>query len=214
MKRLSPPKTDKEPMHPVEIEVKFYLPNMDHMRRRIQRLGAVPGASGFEKNIRFENKTNPLQPRQALLRLRQSDKVTLTYKSRVPGRQAQFKIHTELEVTVNAFDTMRQILESIGFHAEQVYEKKRESFLLADTHLCLDEMPYGGFIEIEGGKKDIRQTAKRLGLDWKNRILSNYLEIFEVLKQHLNLGFSNVTFDNFKPIQMDFSNYLHLFTAE
>ncbi len=200
-------------MQPVEIEVKFYVPDIDDMRRRLHCLSARLKTSGFEKNIRFEDKTNSLKRHQALLRLRQADKVILTYKSKLPGKQDQFKIHTELEVTVDRFDVMQKILESIGFHPEQVYEKKRETFFLENTLVCLDVLPYGGFIEIEGGKRAIRKTAKRLGLDWKNRILFNYLEIFEVLKKKMGLSFSDIRFDNFKSIQMDFSKYLHLFTA-
>jgi adenylate cyclase class 2 len=120
---------------------------------------------------------------------------------------------TELEVEVNDFDTMRRILEALGFHHEQVYEKWRETLVLDDTQFCLDSMPYGDFLEIEGPKQEINNFAVQLGLQWNQRILLNYLHIFEILQNKLNLDFSDITFDNFKHIKVDLTDYLELLVA-
>ena len=200
-------------MPPLEIEVKFYLKDINPLRKSLLSLGANLKNTSFEKNIRFENKENSLYREKSLLRLRQSDQTRLTFKSEPPYQQNEFKIHHELEVSVDDFATMQQILESIGFHPEQIYEKKREAYLLEKTEICIDTMPFANFIEIEGEQQEIRKTADLLKLDWKNRILSNYLEIFETLKQKLKLPFTDITFDNFKDIPIDFDKYDHLFVA-
>jgi adenylate cyclase class 2 len=197
-------------MEHLEIEVKFYLSDMDAIRDRILELGAVSIGRVFETNLRFEDADNRLIEKKSLLRLRRDTKTTLTFKSEPPFKNDQFKILKELEVEVNDFTTMKHILESLGFREEQVYEKWRETFRLNSTNLCLDTMPYGDFLEIEGQKEDIKQLAYRIGLKWQKRILFNYLAIFDVIKQKLNLPFYDVTFSNFINIRFDLAEYLDL----
>jgi adenylate cyclase class 2 len=138
----------------------------------------------------------------------------LTFKSEPPFKDDQFKILKEFEVEVSDFDTMEHILKSLGFKEEQVYEKWREIYVFGDTHLCLDTMPYGDFLEIEGTKESIQQLASKIGLLWEKRILLNYLAIFDILKRQLNLSFYDVTFGNFNNIRFDMAQYLRLFEAD
>lgn len=197
-------------MEHLEIEVKFYLSDMDSTRDRILELGAVSMGRVFETNLRFDDADNRLIEKKSLLRLRRDTKTILTFKSEPPFKNDQFKILNELEVEVSDFTTMKHILESLGFREEQVYEKWRETFRLNSTNLCLDTMPYGDFLEIEGQKEDIKELAYRIGLKWQKRILFNYLAIFDVIKQKLNLPFYDVTFSNFINIRFDLAEYLDL----
>lgn len=198
-------------MENLEIEVKFYLSDIHAMRRRMVKLGADFKGRTFETNIRFEDVEKSLFKHKSLLRLRKAEKITLTFKSKPPFDDSQFKILREIEVEISDFDNMKQILESLGFHEEQRYEKCRETFLVNGTNFCLDTMPYGDFLEIEGQKTDIKRLAATIGLNWHKRILLNYLTIFDILKQKLNLPFSDITFDNFKNIRFDLAEYLDLF---
>jgi adenylate cyclase, class 2 len=198
---------------PLEIEVKFHLKDAESFQHRLPAWGAEFKSYAHETNIRYENHDNSLYRQKILLRLRRADIFTLTYKSKPHKSDPDFKVHHEVEVIINDFEAMRQILESIGFHPAQVYEKKRATWRINNTLLCVDQMPYGNFIEIEGAPDNIRQAAMELGFEWKDRILFNYLEIFETLKRQLRLQFSDVTFDHFKNIRVDFNQYLYLFTA-
>jgi adenylate cyclase class 2 len=74
-------------------------------------------------------------------------------------------------------------------------------------------MPFGDFLEIEGEKADIKNYASAMGQKWKKRILFNYLAIFDILKEKLDLPFSDVTFNNFKNVRFDLNKYTHLFEA-
>ena len=197
-------------MENLEIEVKFYLSDMDRIRDRIIEIGAVSRGRVFETNIRFDDSDNSLIQKKSLLRLRQDTKTILTFKSEPPVKDDQFKILRELEVEVSDFTTMINILESLGFREEQVYEKWRETFILNSANLCLDTMPYGNFLEIEGQKADIKELASRIGLKWQKRILLNYLAIFDIIKQKSNLPFYYVTFSNFINIRFDLAKYLDL----
>jgi adenylate cyclase class 2 len=200
-------------MEHLEIEVKFYLSDMDAIRKRILDLGAVSMGRIFETNLRFDDANNNLIEKKSLLRLRRDIKTILTFKSEPSSKNDQFKILKELEVEVSDFATMKHILESLGFREEQVYEKWRETFRLNSSNLCLDTMPYGDFLEIEGQKEDIKKLASQIGLDWTKRILLNYLEIFDIIKRKSNLPFYDVTFSNFINIRFDIEGYIDLFEA-
>jgi adenylate cyclase class 2 len=193
---------------PLEIEVKFHLTEVDAMRDLILAMGATACGRVFETNTRFDNGAKSLKDQGILLRLRKDDRVRLTFKSPPAVRDKDFKIRRELEVQVDSFDTCGAILEGLGFHPEQTYEKWRETLALRDTKLLIDTMPYGVFLEIEGEKTDIRHIADQLHLKWKERIVLNYLKIFEIIRREEGLPFDDVTFDNFKQTRVDIRRYL------
>jgi adenylate cyclase class 2 len=192
----------------LETEVKFFIDDVTRIRRAIIGLGAESEGRWFETNLRFEDQQKSLRRRKALLRLRQARKTTLTFKSSPPQTDRQVKALTELEVEVSDFANMKAILESLGCQAEQVYEKWRETLTLDTMHFCLDTMPYGTFVEIEGPREDIRRYAGLLGLSWPHRILRNYLELFDMVKTKEGLNFSDVTFANFEGVAIDMARYL------
>jgi adenylate cyclase class 2 len=182
----------------IESEVKFHLPDPAAMRGRLLALGARSLGRSHERNLRFESADGALLRRRTLLRLRQDRKVTLTFKSPLPAANPDVKQMRELEVEVNDFDGMQAILGSLGFHPVQTYEKWREPLLMGSTVFCLDALPYGDFLEIEGPAAEIPRLARMLELDWESRILATYLEIFARLKTRYNLPFSDLTFRNFE----------------
>ncbi len=201
-------------MEPVEIEVKFHIGDVGGLRRAIEALGAEDRGEVFETNIRYEDADDTLVRNRSLLRLRQDNAAILTYKSDAEDADPQYKVRRELEVTVSDFETMHQILTALGFHKEQIYEKRRRTYKLGGAELCLDAMPFGEFLEIEGPKPAIRSIADKLGLPWENRILTNYLSIFMRIREDLGLGFTDITFDNFRAVgPVDMSRYLDKLTA-
>ena len=195
-------------MEQLEIEVKFYLHEIERIQQRILALGAESKGRVFENNVRYEDENKSLIRKKSLLRLRRDAKTKLTFKSSPPTASTEFKVFNELEVEVNDFKTMNRILQNMGFHPEQIYEKWRETLILEQTGFYLDTMPYGTFLEIEGPEKDIRTYSASLGLNWQKRILLNYLEIFEIIRQTLNLDFKDLTFKNFENIRVDMSVFL------
>ena len=201
-------------MKKLETEVKFFLTNRESMRLSILKLGAQSRGRFFETNLRFEDKSKSLIKHKSLLRLRKDNKTTLTFKSSLPVEQPEYKMLKELEVDVSDFTTMTQILEALGFHIEQVYEKWRETFVLGNASFCLDTMPFGDFIEIEGEKDELENFAVNLNLNWKRRIILNYLELFDILRDKLKLPFLDLTFENFKNVKPDVSDYLKLIEVD
>ncbi len=198
----------------LEIEVKFYLPEKEIVRRRILSLDPTLKGRVFESNIRFDDGISSLLNKGSLLRLRKDERIRLTYKSRASVESSQSKIRRELEVELNDFDLMREIIHGLGYTREQVYEKYRETFILNTVEICIDTMPFGDFLEIEGPcEDDILDMAEIIGMDWKKRIRTNYLGIFDLIRKRRNLSFTDLTFENFKSVQVDMGDYLPMIEA-
>jgi len=198
---------------PLEIEVKYLLYDITAIRNKILNAGWTSLGRNFESNIRFEDPENGLNEKKQLLRLRQDCKTTLTFKSHVPLENPRYKILKELEVEVSCFHTMRSILTALGFHEEQVYEKWRETFQADNALICLDQMPFADFIEIEGETNDIDSISQHLGFAPSQAITANYLEIFSHIKNMENLDFTDVTFKNFQGVTGDFIKHIRTFEA-
>lgn len=183
------------------------------MRRKILAAGGISAGRVFETNLRFDDPSSRLKKSGSLLRLRNDGRITLTYKTRSTQADNQFKVHRELEVEVGDQATMEKIIEALGFQRQQIYEKHRETFRWQGALLCLDRMPYGDFLEIEGPKDKIPLIAEKLALDWERRILHNYLEIFAVIQNELSLSFKDITFENFKNASWDTASFMRRFEA-
>jgi adenylate cyclase, class 2 len=197
----------------LEVEVKFHLTDPLLIRQRLDAIEAVAQPKHFETNVRFEDQKGSLIKGNQLLRLRQDSACRLTYKCAPQVNDSQCKVYQELEVTVSDFKTMTAVLNALGYQGVQVYEKWRQTFCWDNVLICMDTLPYGEFMEIEGPQPSIQKAAKALGLQWDKRILGNYLAIFETLRKGNHLPFNDVTFDNFKHHAVDMAPYLPLFEA-
>lgn len=194
----------------LEVEVKFWVPDLAAFRQRLLAAGAVLSKPRvFEKNVAFDTADSRLFQELKLLRLRQDTAVTLTYKG-TPAHlpQSEAKVREELEVTVSDFDTLAEIFARLGFAPVVVYEKYRETFTWQDVEIVLDELPYGNFIELEGDEEGIKTAVAHLNLNWQNRILSNYLGLMAQLKARHNLPFNDLTFANFANLDVSIANIL------
>lgn len=202
----------------LEVEVKFFMPDLAAFRERLLAAGTVlikPRV--FERNVVFDTADKRLFRELSLLRLRQDtaasasagQAVTLTYKSRpknLPPSEA--KVREELEVTVSDFDTLAEILQQLGFAPVQVYEKYRETFQWQAVEIVLDELPYGNFVEFEGEEQGLKTAVSHLDLNWKNRILGNYLGMMAQLKAKHTLPFNDLTFTNFANLPISIADIL------
>ncbi len=177
-----------------EIEAKFYLSQLNDIRKRVlDRGGHLLVPRLLERNLRFDTPDGRLHANHEVLRLRQDSRTTLTYK-----RSHSAEERTEVELEVDDFRTARSLLQALGYKVIFIYEKYRETFTLVQAKVMLDELPFGCFVEIEGPSLlEVEQAAISLGLEWEDRITSSYLDLFYTLRQHLNLPFADATFDNF-----------------
>ena len=187
---------------PLETEVKLYVPNLDAVAQRIVAAGGeLTHPRTFERNVRYDTPEGALSARRIVLRLRQDERVRLTYKDAATLTQGALS-RVELEVTLDDFATMDAILQRLGFVPSVRYEKYRTTYRLDAVEIMLDEMPFGHFVEIEGPLEAIKAAQVTLGLSERPRLPLSYLGLFEHVKAALALDVHDLTFANFADVRV------------
>ncbi len=176
-----------------EIEIKFPVRDFTPFREKLFELRVVPGPSFFEDNIVFDDQNRSLFLNGCLLRLRKSDKITLTFKK--PLEKSQFKVMEEYETEVTDFKKTETILNMLGYLKAFRYQKRRQVFELQDALIALDETPIGNFIEIEGEKDKIKKVAGLLNLPMECGTSKTYMELYREYCRINNLTPADMLFD-------------------
>jgi adenylate cyclase class 2 len=182
-----------------ELEVKFFVKDLGAIEERLHELGAqLAQPRTHEINLRFDTPGGDLARSFRVLRLRQDTAARLTYKG--PATEADgVRVRQELEFVVSDFAAARLFLQALGYQVAMIYEKYRAVYDLDVTHITLDEMPYGNFVEIEGpDPATIQSINQRLGLDWTAKVSASYVMLFNLLQVKLSLPFRDLIFENFK----------------
>lgn len=189
----------------LEVEAKFYVSDLTAVRERLLAQGQIVTPRLYERNVVYDTAEQTLRRDQKLLRLRQDENVRLTFKGPAPDEQArsEAKVREEIEVTLDDFERMNQLLHKIGFAPALVYEKYRETFAVDEVEAVLDELPYGDFVELEGPDAALRPLADALGLAWSKRLTTNYLALLAEVKEAYGLDFDDLTFVNFASVAVD-----------
>jgi len=163
-----------------ELEAKFAVAGFDAVRVALRKMGAAFKGSRFERNVVFDTPDRTLQARGELLRLRQAGRVTLTFKK--PSAEpapAGVKSMDETETDLRDFEAMRRILAGLGYAEALWYEKCREQWRTDEALVCLDLLPFGTFMEIEGEPGAIARTAEALGLDMAGASALTYHDLYQ-----------------------------------
>lgn len=185
-----------------EIEAKFFVQNLDELQRRLETLGArLAKPRVRELNLRFDTEEDSLRQSGRVLRLRQDAVARITYKESSQVQNGALS-RRELEFTVSDFGAAREFLEALGYKISFIYEKYRTTYRLDELEVDLDEMPYGKFVEIEGQASPLESAAAKLELKWDTSIHLSYSQLFEGLRSKRNLSFRDLTFENFKDLQV------------
>lgn len=182
-----------------ETEAKFYVTHLGSIRQRVLQKGGRPIlARQLERNWRFDDSEGTLKERGIVLRLREDDKIRLTYKRKVNSIEQR----EEIEFIVEDAAAARAFLNALGFRVVSGYEKYRETFMLNTAEVLLDELPFGFFVEVEGSSlADIQGTAEQLSLSWDKRVRASYLDLMNTLELKLDLTFSEATFRNYESLR-------------
>jgi adenylate cyclase, class 2 len=186
-----------------EIEVKFYVNNLEAIRIQLEQIGAeLTQARTLELNLRYDTPDGELARSFRVLRLRQDTAARMTFKG--PARdQDGARIRQEIEMVVESFEQARSLLAALGYQVSMVYEKYRTKYEFECVHLDLDEMPYGNFIELEGEDVPaLHALSDRLGLDWEASSPASYVMLFEALRTKMNLQFRDLSFSNFSNLRV------------
>jgi adenylate cyclase class 2 len=158
-----------------EIEVKFKLTSKDNI---IEKLVSLEGkfkkpyrqtTYGFFSEDSIEKGIFP--------RIRgESGKHVLTVKVR-PKKKTKYFERKEYSVVIDNEKEGIKILKLLGFDRVRKFSKKRQEWSFSDIKVCVDNLYFGTFLEIEGKKKQIERMIKRLGFEKRERIIRGYLTL-------------------------------------
>lgn len=169
---------------PLESEIKLKCDDVEALVEAHPDLGwTVVSERHFEDNFVFELPESALERRGSILRLRIAEgTATLTYKGLVPESAASdMKVREELETHVDRPEMLVEIFERLGLKRSFRYQKYRTVYRLKldgeAVELMRDELPFGGFIEIEGEPETIAAVAERLGFSQSDSIRESYIGI-------------------------------------
>jgi adenylate cyclase class 2 len=178
----------------LETELKYPVDSLLGLRRQlIAEDEASLLGEYFESNQIFDWPDRRLLSRQRLLRLRQADRSVLCLKSRPQREQPGLKAWVEKQTEVGSARETRALLQGLGLHPVLEYEKIRSKWAWGVCRVCLDRVPFGRYVEIEGPAKMIRALATRLGLE--HPITDSYHELNSKLRREgLDASFTSFVF--------------------
>jgi adenylate cyclase class 2 len=175
---------------PLETELKLRIP-------ATAPYGPLLAALGFRESTPAQPEASVLWDRRGELRAggsalrlrRYAGQARLTWKGpKIPD--ALLKIRPEIETGVEDGLAMEGILRALGFEPVMVLEKVRAVWSRKELVACLDETPFGCYLELEGDPQAIRGAMEGLGLAPDRAEPRSYPELYQAhgLGQILHQG--------------------------
>ena len=188
-------------MQSPEIELKFAVPSLSDLERRIEQLGfQMDTPRTFEQNTLYDTPERILRERGELLRVRQyGEKHIITHK-RHPDQEdpaSIYKVRIETESEVSDGAALAEIFTRLGFSPAFRYEKFRSEYHHPDHaagHLVIDETPIGIYAELEGPPSWIDRTLAELEIDPAACLTESYGKLFLAWKKRTGSSAQNLTF--------------------
>jgi len=122
--------------------------------------------------------------------------IILTVKKKVKENTKFFE-REELEVKLKEeenIENLRNILKSLGFSKEIIFEKKRKNVFKDNITISFDELPFGFFVEFEGEPEIIDRNLREFNLLNRPRIARAYLGLWEDYRKNHNIEEENCVF--------------------
>ena len=172
----------------VEREIKLEFPSLEAARAAVGALGLpLLHARRLQDDALYDTDAGELRARGCALRLRRDgDAGIVTFKGQVvPG---MMKVRPEFETTIGDPDTMRAIVEALGYQVSFRYQKYREEFGDATCVVAIDDTPVGVFVELEGEADRITAIATALGKQPDDYLTASYFRLHQERAAARGLG--------------------------
>jgi adenylate cyclase, class 2 len=162
----------------LEMELKFRVDDLSGVAERLRGLGIEPGEPAEEKNLLLDLHGGPLRKTDTLFRLRSiGNGVLLTVKKPIPSTCLKVRLERETMLSCSLEEAL-ELFSLLGYGVVCTYEKKRRECRLGDAAVCLDELWFGSFVEIEAASEDaVMEAAERLGFDPGEGIRFSYAHL-------------------------------------
>ncbi|MFB3851950.1 MAG: class IV adenylate cyclase [Acidobacteriota bacterium] len=180
----------------MEVEVKVPISDPEEIKKRILKEGGtLKREKHFESNFLYDFSDRSFSAQGCLLRVRElPEGALLTFKGKVLQHE-KFKTRPEAETLCQDKQGIKNILHSIGLKVYFRYEKYREEYTLCNALVCIDELPFGFFMEIEGNEDDIEKVTDILALDRNSFSKKSYAAIYAEICRQAGKPFTDILFD-------------------
>jgi adenylate cyclase class 2 len=148
----------------LETELKLRIPATGPYRTMLEALGFLEVTSSQPEISVLWDRNGELRNTGSALRTRSyAGQSRLTWKGpKVPD--PILKIRPEYETGITDGASLEAILRALGFEPVIRMEKVRAVWERAELEACLDETPFGCYLELEGEPQAIRVAMEGLGL--------------------------------------------------
>lgn len=180
----------------MEVEIKVPISDPEEFRKKIIKAGGIlKRERHFESNFLYDFSDRSLSVQGCLLRIRElPEGALLTFKGKVLQHE-KYKTRPEAETLCQDKQAIKGILHSIGLKIYFRYEKYREEYILANALVCIDELPFGWFLEIEGDEENIEKVAEMLRLDSNTFSKKSYAAIYAEICRQAGKPFTDILFN-------------------
>lgn len=170
----------------IEKEIKLKI-DLDIAKNILNNLLFKIEKATLQKTIRRDTEDLKYERSGIFLRTREEDKEkVVTLKKKVTTDSGIFE-REEYETNVGDVTVLNEIFEKLGLTKSWIMEKFRIQGTYNDLTLCLDEVCFGIFLEIEEEESEIVGVLKDLSLDFNEKITVPYWELWEVYKKENGL---------------------------
>ena len=159
----------------LEMELKFKVDDFRDVEIRLESSGVLPGDPVKENNLVLDLMGGPLRMMDTLFRLRNCDGGTLvTVKKPLPATALKVRHEQEAVLECSQEDALK-LFGLLGYGVVYRYEKTRRECRIGDALICLDELWFGKFVEIEAQSEEaVMKAVDVLGFDPAEGIRFSY----------------------------------------
>ena len=150
---------------PLEIEVKLRIPSVALLAGRLTAAGFVLAHPAALESNQLWDRDGELLARDSALRVRRYGETALLTWKGPKVADPRLKIRPERETGVEDPEALEAILQALGYQPVLAMAKTRAIYRRDDLEACLDETPFGPFLELEGDRDAIDAAMAELGLD-------------------------------------------------
>ncbi len=160
----------------LEVETKIKLENPEKTKEDIIKLGAVHIKKEKQTDEFFDFDDQRIKNSNELIRIRNKKTLCLKENQR---ESENIKQSDEYESEIENYDTIIRVFKKVNLKVTGKKERTRDKYKLRNCEICIDTLPFGNFIEIEGPRTEIITISKRLGFNENQLISKTYCKLFE-----------------------------------
>ncbi len=157
------------------MELKFRVDDFRDVEKRLESIGVSPGDPVRENNLVLDHMGGPLGKMDTLFRLRNCEGGTLvTVKKPLPATALKVRHEEEAVLECSQEDALK-LFGLLGYGVVYRYEKTRRECRIDEALICLDELWFGRFVEIEAESEEaVMKAVDILGFDPSEGIRFSY----------------------------------------